>query len=44
MTGNPTKIRTELGWQQHTTVLLLVNEMVDADLALATDKDRITHH
>ena len=37
MTSNPTKARVELGWKQNTTVEILVNEMVDADLAMAAE-------
>ena len=44
MRGNPSKSRIKLGWQQHTTISLLVNEMVDADLAIALDADNMTHH
>ena len=39
MTGDPSEARLKLGWQQCTTVSLLVNEMVDADLAKAMNAD-----
>ena len=38
--GNPSKACTELGWQHKTTVALIVNEMVDADLAVAVRADK----
>ena len=38
--GNPSKARIELGWQQNATVKLLVNEMVDADLAITINADK----
>ena len=33
--GNASRAHGKLGWQQTTTVAQLVNEMVDADLAVA---------
>lgn len=38
--GNPSKACMELGWQHNSTVALIVNEMVDADLAVAVRADK----
>ncbi len=38
--GNPAKACMELGWQHNSTVALIVNEMVDADLAMAVRADK----
>ena len=37
LSGNPSKAFTELGWRPYVTVRQLVNEMVDADMALAME-------
>ena len=40
MMGNPSKASAELGWRRDITVRQLVNEMVDADMALAVDAQK----
>ena len=40
MMGNTSKASAELGWRRDITVRQLVNEMVDADMALTVDPQK----